>query len=302
MSCIELEKYDDALENFKRVLDKDYSDDLNARAYLNSGLVYLKQKNYDQARKQLAEVFDLTSDDEIQGNAQFLIAETYFEEGNFVESTPNFAKVLEYDAPVDLLFRSILKKVDGYRNLGDYDQAISTLDSVSTETKFLYKKSVVLALIGNYYELQGNIPEASDMYHDVLERYPRSEGSAMAAYGLGKLEEFVYSDFDSAKSFYQKVPQEFRNSEFKDDADERVKILTLYQKIERDIMTDLTELNELEEVSEEESEPAQEDSSDTTAQESPVNGQRNSRQQPKKKSASEIKKSLETSRTSLQKD
>ena len=293
MSCIELEKYDDALENFKRVLDKDYSDDLNARAYLNSGLVYLKQKNYDQARKQLAEVFDLTSDDEIQGNAQFLIAETYFEEGNFVESTPNFAKVLEYDAPVDLLFRSILKKVDGYRNLGDYDQAISTLDSVSTETKFLYKKSVVLALIGNYYELQGNIPEASDMYHDVLERYPRSEGSAMAAYGLGKLEEFVYSDFDSAKSFYQKVPQEFRNSEFKDDADERVKILTLYQKIERDIMTDLTELNELEEVSEEESEPAQEDSSDTTAQESPVNGQRNSRQQPKKKSASEIKKSLE---------
>ena len=293
MSCIELEKYDEALDNFKKVLDKDFSDDLNARAYLNSGLVYLKQKNFDQARKQLAEVFNLTSDDEIQGNAQFLIGETYFEEGDFVESTPNFAKVLEYDAPVDLLFRSILKKVEGYRNLGDYDQAISTLDSVSTETKFLYKKSVVLSLIGNYYELQDRLPEATEMYHDVLERYSRTEGSAIAAYSLGKLEEFVYSDFDSAKSLYQKVGQEFRNSEYKDDADERVKILTSYEKIERDIKTDLTELNDLAEVSDEEIEQAQEDSSDITAIETTINRQRNGKPQPKKRSESEIKKSLE---------
>ena len=51
MSLIELDKDDDALINLNKVLIEDDSDDLNARAYLNMGRVFIKQENYDQARK-----------------------------------------------------------------------------------------------------------------------------------------------------------------------------------------------------------------------------------------------------------
>ncbi|NOQ98093.1 MAG: tetratricopeptide repeat protein, partial [Calditrichae bacterium] len=174
MSLIELDRNDEALAHLNKVLAEDESDDLNARAYLNSGRVYLKRENYEQARKQFAEVFNLTGDDEIQGNAQFLTAETYYQESNYTESTVSFERVLEYDASVDLLFRAILRKVDSYLNLEEYDQVIITLESISSETRFLHKKSVVLALIGDCYKVQGKFLEANEIYYDVLETYPRT--------------------------------------------------------------------------------------------------------------------------------
>jgi TolA-binding protein len=292
MSQIELDRDDEALDNLNKVIAGDESDDLNARAYLNAGRIYLKQENYDQARKQFAEVLDLSNDDEIQGNAQFLTAETYYQEDNFTESIVNFEKVLEYDASVDLLFRAILKKVDGYLNLEDYEQAIFTLESISSETKFLHKKSVVLALIGNSYEIQGKFIEATEIYYEVLEDYPKTEGSAIAAYGLGQLMEFAYADLDSAKGLYQRVGKEYRDSEYKSDADNRVKILSSYQKIVADIERDLTELHELRLVSEED-ELIPKDSSEVGNEGDPRDQPKNVKKIKAKRTEAEIIKSLE---------
>ena len=43
MSLIELDRDDDALDYLNKVLAEDESDDLNARAYLNTGRIYIKQ-------------------------------------------------------------------------------------------------------------------------------------------------------------------------------------------------------------------------------------------------------------------
>jgi TolA-binding protein len=294
MSLIELDKDDDALINLNKVLFEDDSDDLNARAYLNMGRVFIKQENYDQARKRLSEVFNLSSDDDIQGNAQFLVAETYYKEKMYTESTANFKKVLEYNASVNLLFRAVLREVDGYLNLEDYKQAISTLESISSETKFLYKKSVAIAMIGNCYEVQGKSIEATETYYDVLETYPRTEGSAIAAYGMAQLMEFAYADLDSAKGLYLRVGKEYRESEYKEDADERVKLISSYQKIAKSIEQDLLDLAALNAIPEEDEEDEEEEVTIDSAQVA-IDGNAKSKENKPKATRSEveIRKSLE---------
>jgi len=293
MSLIELDRDDDALDYLNKVLAEDESDDLNARAYLNTGRIYIKQENFDQARNQFSEVFNLTGDGEIQGNAQFLFAETYHLEELYTESTANFEKVLEYDASVNLLFRAVLRKVDGFLILEDYEQAIFTLESISSETKFLHKKSVVMALVGNCYEVQGKFIEATEIYYNVLETYPRTEGSAIAAYGMAQLMQFAYADLDSAKGLYIRVGQEYRDSEYKEEADVRVKLISSYQKIAKNIEQDLIDLNALSMIPEEGEEEVPEDTTEVEIDRNASSNQKSGSKPKGKRSESEIRKSLE---------
>jgi TolA-binding protein len=295
MSLIELDRNEEALDYLNKVLVEDESNDLNARAHLNLGRVYMNQEIYEQARKQFVEVFDLTNDDEYQGNAQFLTAETYYLENKYTESIASFETVLEYDASVDLLFRAILRIVDSYLLLEDYDQAILTLESISSETKFLHKKSVVLAIIGNCYKDQGKFIEATEIYYDILETYPRTEGSAIAAYGMGQLMQFAYADLDSAKGLYQRVGQEYRDSKHKVDADNMVKLITSYQKIARNIEQDLLDLQNLSTEPDEEDEEAEAavDSSDVELETDSRNGQDKGQKPKIKRTESEIRLSLQ---------
>jgi tetratricopeptide (TPR) repeat protein len=290
MSLFQLEKYDDALENLNKVLAKNESDDLDARAYLYIGRIYIKQENYEQSRKEFSEVFDLTGNDQYQGEAQFLTAESFYLTNKYKESIQNYQKVLDYDASVDLLFQAVLRIVDCYVYLDQYDQAIATLELISTESKFLHKKSVVLALIGNCYKDQGQFIEATEIYEDVLYTYPRTDGSAIAAYGLGQLMEFAYSDLDSAKNLYQRVGKEYRDSEYKADADDRVKIITMYQKIVNDIEQDLDDLHNFATDTEEQDSVYEEISDEETTE--------NIQNEPHKEK--KVKRSEEDIRLSLQ--
>jgi tetratricopeptide (TPR) repeat protein len=294
MSLIELDRDQEALESLNRVLADDESDELNARAYISLGRIYLKQENWDQARKQFIEVFEITGNDQFLGESQFLIGESYYLEKNYNESITNYKEVMELNASVDLLFRAGLRIVDSYLYMDQYDQAILTLESISSESKFLHKKSVVLSIIGNCYKDQGMFIEATEIYDDVLYTYPRTEGSASAAYGLGQLMEFAYSDLDSAKNLYLRVGKEYRESEYKADADSRVKVITSYQKIIANIEKDLTELQNLA-IDAEEQDSVDEELPVEDVEEENRNGRKNDKKpQPKsKRTESEIRISLQ---------
>jgi TolA-binding protein len=292
MSLLELDRDQEASESLNRVLAEDESDDLNARAHVSLGRIYLKQENYDQARKQFFEVFEITGNDQYQGEAQYLIGESFYLEKNYTDAITNYNQVMEYDASVDLLFKAVLRTVDSYLYMDQYDEAIQTLESISSDAKFLHKKSVVLSIIGNCYKDQGKFIEATEIYDDVLYTYPRTEGSAIAAYGLGQLMEFAYSDLDSAKNLYTRVGKEYRESEYKADADSRAKVLTSYQKIIADIEKDITDLYNLS-VEPEEEDSVSEESPPEDRSERNRNNQKKDNKPKVKRTESEILLSLQ---------
>lgn len=248
-SLLALDRDDEALGFLNKVLAADENDELNANAYFYMGRSYFKKEAYDLARTQFLQTIELGGED-IRANSQFLIAESYFNEKQYVEAAENYTKVSDYTTSDDLQFRANMHSIDCLVELQKYDLAIETLEEFSLENRFAYKKSVIEAEIGNCYKIQGKSIEATEVYYDVMELYPRSEGSAIAAFGMAQVMEFAYADLDSAKSLYQRVTKEYRNSEFKPQSDERAKLIDQYQKIDANIKKDLNDLKLLAEKTE----------------------------------------------------
>ena len=181
----------------------------------------------------------------LEARAQFLTAETYFDEKNYSAAAENFDRVSEFNTTIDFLFDAFMRRIDCMLELDQEDQAIALLEENSTNNKFLNKNSVLRARIGDILKDQGKFIEATEEYEDVLRIYPRTEGSAIAAYGMAQLMEFTYFALDSAKSLYQRVAREYRQSDLIEYAEERSRLLDQYKKIQDTIKRDLDDLEKM---------------------------------------------------------
>ncbi len=245
MALIEMDRDDEALEYLNRVISSDDDDDLTAEAYHNLGRIYYKNEDYKNARVQFDKIIENSSNEELEAKAQFLIAETYYNEQNYSEALTRYDGVNEFDTSVEILYDANMRKVDCLIELDEQDRAITILEEIAQIGKFLDKKALINARIGDIYVIKDQIPEATDVYNEVMETYPRTEGSAIAAYGMAKLMEFYYVNIDSAKKLYQKVGKEYRDTEFKEEADKRAGILDKYRKIRTNIERDLADLEKI---------------------------------------------------------
>jgi TolA-binding protein len=244
-SLVRLDRDDEAILYLNEAIEADESSDMTAQAYLSLGNINFKQQNYKKARTFLDQVIDISRDDDLEAQAQYLIAESFFEEGNYEEAAQNFDRVSEYKTQIDFLFNAFIRRIDCMVEMKQDDLAIELLEENSINNKFLHKVSVLRARIGNILKDQGKFIEATEEYDDVLRLYPRTEGSAIAAYGMAQLMEFAYGSLDSAKSLYQRVGQEYRQSEFTERAENRSRILDEYKKIESNIQHDQDDLEKL---------------------------------------------------------
>jgi TolA-binding protein len=240
-SLIELDRDDEALVYLNKVINYDEDDEFNALAHLTIGRIYIKKEVYDQARTNFNQAIEFSGTDELKASAQFLIAESYYSEKNYLEAAQNFELMNKYDASTNTLFDGYIRYVDCLNEMEEYDESILLLEEMSTQVLFLDLRSVIRAKIGDCYKLQGKFLEATDEYSNIFEIYPRSEGSAIAAYGMAQLMEFAYSDLDSAKNLYQRVGREYKESPLKNDAENRVRVLDAYQKITANIEKDVAE-------------------------------------------------------------
>ena len=244
-SLLNQDKNDEALEQLNKVIAAEEDDELTAQAYLSVGRIYYNMEAYDLARTQLNQIQNYSGDDQLEAEAQYIIAKTYFDSGAYAKAAGEFEKVQMYDASTDLNFSAIMKRVECLEELENYDQAVLILEESTEKGEFLPRKSVLKAKIGDIYKIQGKFLEATEIYNSVVEAFPRTEGSAISFYGLAQLMEFAYSDLDSARSLYLQVGREYRESDLKQTAEDRAKILDQYQKISQNIQKDLSDLAEL---------------------------------------------------------
>jgi len=247
-SLVNLDRDDEAKVFLNEALDADQSDEMDSHALLSLGNVNFKEKNYKKARTFLERVIEISYSDDLDARAQFLIAESYFEEGDYAKAASNFDLVAGYKTQIDFLFNAFIRRIDCMVDLGQLDQAVVLLEENSTNNRFVHKNSVMRARIADIYKDEGKFIEAVNEYEDVMKTYPRTEGSAMAAFGMAKLMEHAYSDLDSAKVLYQRVGQEYRQSDLTEYAEKRAHMLDQYQKIEGNIIRDLDDLQKIESV------------------------------------------------------
>ncbi len=236
----------EALNTLNELLKSKVSKNIAAEALYNLGELYFKEKNYKLAIENLEKCIAVTSDSEVAGYAQLLIAESFYNSGDFDNAIFNYDKIKKYDVPPLKEYEALLQKVNALNELEKFQESEMTLKAMLRDQRFKEQYSQIETRLANTYEYEGDINFAKDAYDEVLKKYPRSEGAAMASFYLGQLYEFEYGNYDSAKVKYDGVRIQFPNSEAQKDASSRSALLAEYIKIRDQLIKDRRDLYSLE--------------------------------------------------------
>lgn len=239
---VKLDEDEKALTLLNQMLLNDMDDELKAEALNSIGSIYYLRGEYEESIKKLNQCIEISDDDLLSASSQYQIGKTYFDLGQYVNAIENFNLVLDYDPQEELEFNALINKVDAQIKLGKIDLALKTLSQMLRNTKIKNKHSIVEAKMGECYLIQDKQEYATEHFYDVIERYPRTLGSAWATYQLAGLLENYYFDADSARKMYLKVKQESGKSEYIEKSTKRANLLNKYLDLKSKIFTNVEDI------------------------------------------------------------
>lgn len=242
---IELDKEDQALEILNNLFEDKVSNEVAAQSFYILGDLYFKNEDYEKAIDNFDKSIEITDDDEIKGDAEYKLGESFFHIEEYENAIYHFEKIEKLDVPAVKEYEAIMQKINAMTVLERYEEADQILRFMLRNQRFIEQFSLIETKLANISEIQGDIEYAMEFYYDVLKKYPKKDGSALSAFYLGQLYEYEFGNFDSAKTYYDRVKKEFNRSEAKEDADERSKLLNEYLTIRDQINKDKSDLYKL---------------------------------------------------------
>ncbi len=243
---LKLGENEKALERFSAILAGDSDDDLKAEAHLYLAHLYFDSETYDKAIEHYEQVLELSSDEAVSTEALFSLAEANYALGDYDRAIENYEDILKYDIPMTRRYDALAKLIDALIEKKDYDAAIALMRNILTDQRYKDYFSLIEVKLANISEFQESKDFARSQYREVLKKYPRTEGAALAAFYLGQQFEYDLGQFDSAKVMYDRVRKEFAKSEAVEEAGKRGKLLSAYLKIKNQLDKDFEDLYKLE--------------------------------------------------------
>ena len=241
-SLIHLNRGEEAVNYLNNIIKSDNDDNFTAMAWFSLGELAYQRKDYDEAITNYQRCSEFADDDLMAARAQYAAGEILFDLKRYEEAIDRYDLVLDYAPSDELAFDANLKIVDCWINEKDYEAAVSALYNLMRDSRFLSHMSLLNARLGDCFAYQERIDTAEEQYLEVLKLYPRTEGSAIAAFGLAKLMEYYYAEIDSAQKLYSRVKQEYRLSEYVEAADDRAALLSQFIKLRSNIAQDTLDL------------------------------------------------------------
>jgi TolA-binding protein len=235
-----------ALSKFSGIISKTDDDEIRAEALLNLGELYFKSENYKNAIERFSECIDATSNSERAGKAQYKLADSYYQLKNYESAIENYEEVLRYDLPIIKQYDAVIQVANSLLELKKYERAQEILQTTLRDQRFKKQYSMIATKLANMIEFQGDLNFAIEKYREVLKKYPKTDGSALAAFYMAQIYEFEYGVLDSAKVKYDRVKKEYSRSESAEEAAKRSRILADYLKIKKQLLKDKDDMYKLE--------------------------------------------------------
>ncbi len=181
-------------------------DRLVAGASMVLGEIELEAKNYTQARKYFLEAGDLGETSEKRSQAYFKVAEMYALEQDYKEAESAYRKAGNLSNVYTGDFRGRFGSARMMARQGDYGDALDELFDLRDEVNFREFFGEIDVEIGHVYRDDGDLEKAIDQYRyvDTLAAYARTVPAADAQYALGQLYETRFTQYDSARVFYDR--------------------------------------------------------------------------------------------------
>ncbi len=232
------------LQNFFK--ENKTTKEIAAQVFYVLGELYIKTGEKEKAIENLNKCIEIADDDELAGGAQYLIAKNFFDLGEFENAIAAFKKTYKHDLPVMQYFYSLMYQVDALDSLGQYDKSEVLLKKMLRDERFKNQYGIIETRLVNVYEKQkAPIPFIIDSYHEILDKYKRTEGAALASFSLAQVFEFDLGRLDSAEFYYGNVKKQYAKSEVAKDAEYRRKLLSQYLKIHNQIVQDKEDLKRI---------------------------------------------------------
>jgi tetratricopeptide (TPR) repeat protein len=222
--------------------------EIAAYALLSLGEFYYEREKYDLALENFRKCLEVSKEDQISAQALFAAGNIYFMKGEYINAIENYKKIQHYEVTDLMNFEVYIKRIESQIYLKQFGKTIKELKEMLRQNRFGEHFSVIESKIGECYQLENNLTYAAQHYSYVIEKYPKTEGSAIAVYQLAKMMEFYYADIDSAQKLYARAVSEYPLFQDKDKAARRAKILDEYLKIRINLDRDIVDMNKINEL------------------------------------------------------
>ncbi len=239
---INLDIEDEARNNLNKIIADDSDDDFIAIAWFSLGELEQKNGVSKTAIENYQKCVTFTGDEILAARSLFAIGEILQESEEYDEAIDYYEDATGYDISDEFAFEIQMQKIAAMLKMEDPEAAISVLYDMQRNVRYTSKISLIEARLGDCFRLEDDYEDAADQYQYVLNTYPRTAGSANAAYGLAQIMETEYADLDSAKNLYERVKQEDRNAQYIKQAGVRAALITQYLALKSNIRVDREEL------------------------------------------------------------
>lgn len=237
-SYIALAKEDLALDLLNQFFEGRVSNKNAAQTYFILGELYFKRGDYEQSIENLTRSLEITRDDEMRGDAEFMIGQSFFNLEQYDNAILHFSRLEKLDVPPIKEFEALMQKINALNELQKYDEADIILRIMLRDQRFKDQFAFIETQLAHIAEIQGYTDYARELYTDVIKKYPRKEGTALASFYLAQLFQFEYGNLDSARAYYDNVKKQYSASTVGDLATQRFNLLSEYVKIRDRLIKD----------------------------------------------------------------
>jgi len=183
---IELDLNDDALTILSDLLNSQNSS-VNGLAGLSIAEIYLNNEEWDELSNASQKVIDINPKVEELVKAIFYKAEAFYQLELYEECTETLQELSGIKIGPELRFSVNSRNALAKAKLGEYEEAMTFLESMENKGEFSNYAPRIRFEIGNIYELKGDDELAIDTYRKLAGDFPDSLAAKEGWYSIGKL-------------------------------------------------------------------------------------------------------------------
>jgi len=204
-------QFDEAIENFKKVLISYPSGDVAARCVYDIGVSYMKLKNYSAAESKFQQVSERHHSHPLAAQSLFLKALSYYERHEPEQAEKLFRKFIQEHKGHAWYGKAYEKLGDAYTDLMQDKKAVDAFTAAAESPKSPVDGVYALYKLGNAYKKIGNSARAIEAFQKAIMVGEKSAVFERIPDSYYRIADHYYQEKDYAKAldYYQKVTRKY---------------------------------------------------------------------------------------------
>lgn len=217
-----------------RVINGNSSRSLKADALLMMGEIAVQQDSLELAEAYLVRVIDTSPDGLTKAKAQFQVGKMRENQEDYQGALSAYKSVNRYKPSESMKVEAIIRQTSMLKALNLDAEAVEMIQDMLLSDKFVEIRGQLEVELGKLYITIDKLEKAETNLQAIIENYSRQPVAAEASFVLGELYLINKLDYQSAQEAFKEVKVQSVRSPFVKLANQRLKQIERYLKIQND--------------------------------------------------------------------